>query len=121
MRLVSSFLISTMSSPTPSRSPTPASRDVEELSKQLEIARKRQEAEHAARLRRQEEKERRKHEEKEQKEHEEAAQKEAEVKAQRNREEAEKRAREEKGKEKVRGTSVGNSVLLTRLYRRSSS
>ena len=132
MRLVSSFLISTMSSLTPSRSPMLASRDVEELSKQLEIARKRQEAECAARLRRQEEKERRKRKEKEQKERrkrkekeqkerEEAAWKEAEVKARRDREEAEKRAREEKGKEKVHGTSVGNSVLLTCLYRRSSS
>ena len=110
-----------MSSLTPSRSPTLASRDVEELSKQLEIARKRQEAECAARLRRQEEKERRKCEEKEQKEREEVAWKEAEVKARRDWEEAEKRVREEKGKEKVRGTSVGSSVLLTRLYRRSSS
>ena len=102
-----------MSSPTPSCSPTPASRDVKELSKQLEIARKRQEAEHAARLRRQEEKERRKREEKEQKEREEAARKEAEAKVQRDREEAEKRVRKEKGKDKVRGTSVGRSVLLT--------
>ena len=57
-----------MSSPTLSRSPMLAWRDVEELSKQLEIARKRQEAERMARLRRQEEKERRKREEKEQKE-----------------------------------------------------
>ena len=121
MCLVSSFLISTMSSPTLSRSPTPASRDVKELSKQLEIARKRQEAERTVRLRRQEEKERCKREEKEQKEREEAAQKEAEVRAWRDQEEAEKRAREEKGKEKVRGMSVGSSVLLTRLYRRSSS
>ena len=110
-----------MSSPTPSHSPMPASRDVEELRKQLEIARKRQEAERVARLRRQEEKERRKREEKEQKEREEAVRKEAEVKARRDREEVEKRARKEKGKEKVRGTSVGNSVLLTRLYRRSLS
>ena len=107
-----------MSSPTPSRSPTPVSRDVEELSKQLEITRKRQEAERVARLQRQEEKERCKCKEKEQKEREEAARKEAEVKARRDREEAEKRAREEKGKEKVRGTSVGSSVLLTCLYRR---
>ena len=95
--------------------------DVEELSKQLKIARKRQEAEHAARPRCQEEKERRKREEKEQKEREEAARKEVEVKAQCDREEAEKCVCEEKGKEKVRGTSVGSSVLLTRLYRRSSS
>ena len=73
LHLVSSFLISTMSSLTPSRSPTPVSHDVEELSKQLEIARKRQEAERAVRLQRQEEKERRKCEEKEQKEREEAA------------------------------------------------
>ena len=94
------------------------SRDVEELSKQLEIARKRQEAERAVRLRCQEEKERRKREEKEQKEREEVAWKEAEVKVWRDREEAEKRAHEEKGKEKVCGTSVGNSVLLTHLYRR---
>ena len=65
LRLVSSFLISTMSSPTLSCSPMPASRDIEELSKRLEIARKRQEAERAARLRRQEEKERCKREEKE--------------------------------------------------------
>ena len=121
MRLVSFFLISTISSPTPSCSPTPASRDIEELSKQLEIARKRQEAERAARLRHQEEKERRKCEEKEQKEREEAARKEVEVKARCDREEAEKHAREEKGKEKVHGTSVGSSVLLTGLYRRSSS
>ena len=121
MCLVSSFLISTMSSLTPSCSPTPASRNVEELSKQLEIARKRQEAEHAAQLRRQEEKEQCKREEVARKEREEAARKEAEVKARRDREEAEKRTREEKGKEKVHGTSVGNSVLLTRLYRRSSS
>ena len=45
MCLVSFFLISTMSGPTLSCSPTLASRDVEELSKQLKIARKRQEAE----------------------------------------------------------------------------
>ena len=121
MCLVSFFLISTMSSPTPSHSPTPASRDVEELSKQLEIARKRQEAERVARLRCQEEKERRKREEKEWKERKEAARKEAEAKVRHNQEEVEKCAREEKGKDKVHGTSVGRSVLLTGLYRRSSS
>ena len=98
-----------MSSLTLSRSPTPASHDVEELSKQLEITRKRQEVERCKR------------EEKEQKEREEAAWKEAEVKVWRDREEAEKRAREEKGKEEVCGTSVGSSALLTCLYRRSSS
>ena len=77
--------------------------------------------ERAAQLRRQEEKEQCKCEEKEQKEHEEAARKEVEVKAWCDQEEAEKRAREEKGKDKVHGTSVGCSVLLTGLYRRSSS
>ena len=99
----------------------PALRDVEELSKQLEIARKRQEVERVARLRCQEEKEQRKREEKEQKEREEAARKEAEVKVRHNQEEAEKRAHEEKGKDKVHGTSIGRSVLLTGLYRRPSS
>ena len=110
-----------MSSPTLSCSPTPVSHNVEELSKQLEITRKRQEAECMVRLRRQEEKEQHKCEEKEQKEREEAAQKEAEAKAQRDREEVEKCAREEKGKDKVCGTSVRRSVLLTVfVYRRSS-
>ena len=96
-----------MSSPSPSCSPTPASRDVEELSKQLEIARKSQEAERVARLRCQEEKEQCKREEKERKECEEAARKEAEAKVRHNQEEAEKCTREEKGKDKVHGTSVG--------------
>ena len=44
------FLISTMSSPTPSCSPMPGLHNVEELSKQLKIARKRQEAECVVRL-----------------------------------------------------------------------
>ena len=42
------FPTSTMSSPTPSHSPMLALQEVKELSKQLKIARKRQEAEHAA-------------------------------------------------------------------------
>ena len=103
----------TMSSLTLSYSPMPASRDVEELSKQLKITRKRQEAECTARLRCKEEKERCKCEEREQKECEEAAQKEAEVKAQCDQEEVEKRIHEEKGKEKMHGTSVGLGTLLT--------
>ena len=101
-----------MSSLTPSCSPTPVSHNIEELSKQLKIARKRQEAECVAQLQHQEEKE--------QKECEEAAWKEVEAKVQHDREEAEKHTCEEKGKEKVRGTSVGCSVLLTSLYRRLS-
>ena len=110
-----------MSSLTPSHFPMPASHDVEELSKQLEIARKRQEAECTAQLRCQEEKEQRKHKEKEQKECEEAVWKEVEAKAQHDQEEVEKHVREEKGKDKVHGMSAGLDVLLTVfVYRRSS-
>ena len=111
-------LISTMSSLTLSSSPTPASCNIKELSKQLEIARKRQEAECAAQLRCQEEKERCKHEEKEQKERKEVARKEAEAKAWHDQEEAERCTHEEKGKDKVHGMSIGLDALLTSLYRR---
>ena len=97
-----------MSSPTLSHSPTPLLRDIEELSKQLNIARKRQEVEYAAQIWHKEKKEQCKHEEKKWKEHEEAVQKEAEEKAQCKQEEVEKHTCKKKGKEKVCGMSISD-------------
>ena len=87
-----------MSNLTPSHSPMPALRNIEELSKQLEITRKRQEVEHEG-----------------------AAWKEVEAKVWCDQEEVEKRVHEEKGKDKVRGASIRFDPLLTTLYRRSLS
>ena len=106
----------------PSRSPTLASREIEELHKQLKIAKKRQEVERAACLWHKEE-ERRKHEEKERNDHEEKAWKEAKAKAWREKEEKEKweHAEKEKGKEKVSGMPIAMYPVTNQCYRRSSS
>ena len=103
----------------PSHSPMLALCEIKELHKQLEIAKKRQEAERAACLRCKEE-ERRKHEEKERKDREEKARKEAEVKAWREKEEKEKWecAEKEKGKEKVSGMPIAMYPVTNQCYRR---
>ena len=95
---------------------------IEELHKQLEIAKKRQEVERAAHLSHKEE-ECRKHEEKERKDCEEKVWKEAEVKVQREKEEKEKweRMEKEKGKEKVSGTPIMMYPVANQHYRRLSS
>ena len=127
-------------------SPMLALCEIEELHKQLEIAKKRQEAEHAACLWCKEE-EHCKHEEKERKDREEKVQKEAEVKvlkeaeakvqkemevkawkeaeakAQREKQEKEKQEsmEKEKGKEKVSGTPIVTYPVAHQHYRRLSS
>ena len=105
----------------PSHSPTLTSCEIEELHKQLKITKKRQEAEHAARLQHKEE-ECREREEKERKDHEEKARKEVEVKVQREKEEKEKweHAEKEKGKEKVSGTPIMTYPVTNWHYRRLS-
>ena len=105
-------------------------RKIEELHKQLEITKKKQEAEHAACLWCKEE-EHCKHEEKERKDHEEKVWKEAEAKVRREKEEKEKWEKEEKekwkhvekekGKEKVSGTPIAMYPVANQCYRRSSS
>ena len=106
----------------PSRSPTPASSEIEELHKQLEITKKRQEVECAAHLWHKEE-ERHKCKEKERKNREEKVWKEAEAKVQREKEEKEKWecVEKEKGKEKVSGTPIATYPVTNQRYRRSSS
>ena len=96
--------------------------EIEELHKQLEIAKKRQEAECAARLQHKEE-EHRECEEKERKDCEKKAWKEVEVKAQREKEEKEQWecVEKEKGKEKVSGTPVVTYPVANQCYRRLSS
>ena len=129
-----------------SHSPMLVLRKIEELHKQLEITKKKQEAEHAACLWCKEE-EHCEHEEKERKDHEEKVQKEAEVKvwkeaeakaqkeveakawkeaeAKAQREKQEKKKQEhmekEKGKEKVSGTPIVMYPVAHRHYRRLSS
>ena len=95
--------------------------EIEELHKQLKITKKRQEAEHAARLRHKEE-EHCEREEKERKDREEKARKEVEVKVQREKEEKEKweHAEKEKGKEKVSGTPIMMYPVTNWRYRRLS-
>ena len=106
----------------PSCSPTPASREIKELHKQLKITKKRQEAERTAHLWHKEE-ERCEREEKERKDCEGKVRKEVEVKAWREKEEKEKweRAEKEKGKEKVSGTPVTIYPVTNWRYRRLSS
>ena len=105
----------------PSHSPTLVSREIEELHKQLKITKKRQEAEHAARLWRKEE-ECYERGEKEREGREEKARKEVEVKVQREKEEKEKweHAEKEKGKEKVSGTPIMTYPVTNWHYRRLS-
>ena len=100
----------------------PALHKIEELHKQLEIAKKRQEAECTACLWHKEE-ECHKCKEKERRECEEKVQKEAEAKVQREKEEKEKweRMEKEKGKEKVSGTPVATYPVTNWHYTRSSS
>ena len=105
----------------PSHSSTLVLCKIEELHKQLKIAKKRQEAECTARLQHKEEC--RKHEEKERKDCEEKAWKEAEVKVWREKEETEKWewVEKEKGKEKVSGMPITTYPVTNQHYRRSSS
>ena len=103
---------------------------IKELHKQLEIAKKRQEVEHAACLWRKEE-ECCECKEKERKDHEEKVWKEAEAKVRREKEEKEKWEKEEKekwkhvekekGKEKVSGMPIAMYPVANQCYRRSSS
>ena len=99
----------------------PVLHEIKELHKQLEIAKKRQEAERMACLQRKEE-ERRECKEKERKDHKEKVQKEVEVKVQREKEEKEKQehAEKEKGKEKVSGMPITTYPVTNWRYRRSS-
>ena len=104
-----------------SHSPTLASRKIEELHKQLKIAKKRQEAERAAHLQHKKE-ECHERKEKERKDREEKVRKEAEVKVWREKEEKEKWecVEKEKGKEEVSGTPIVMYPVTNWRYRRLS-